>query len=134
MARVGCLKYHIPFFFWLLVIFVESSFPSIDYPHTGIFQEDKLVHIGIFGLLGLLCYISLIHQDKFPALKSNLLLWTLIFTSLYGASDEFHQYFVPGRDCEFFDWVGDTIGAILAVLMIKYLLSKKLKLFRIPDK
>jgi VanZ family protein len=54
----------------------------------------------------------------------------LIFTSLYGASDEFHQYFVPGRDCEFFDWVGDTTGAIFAVLAIKYFLSKKLKLFK----
>ncbi|MFI5144557.1 MAG: VanZ family protein, partial [Ignavibacteria bacterium] len=51
--------------------------------------------------------------------------------SLYGASDEFHQYFIPGRDCEFFDWVGDTVGAILAVLAIKYFLSKKLKLFKI---
>jgi VanZ family protein len=124
------LKYHIPFFIWLIAIFIESSFPSDAYPKVDIFQADKIVHIGIYGLLGLLCYISLIHQQKFETFYNNPLLWTVLICSLYGASDEFHQYFVPGRDCDFFDWVGDTLGAILAVLVIKYYLQKKLILFK----
>jgi VanZ family protein len=124
------LKYHIPFFIWLIAIFIESSFPSDAYPKVDIFQADKIVHIGIYGLLALLCYISLIHQQKFETFYNNPLLWTVLICSLYGASDEFHQYFVPGRDCDFFDWVGDTLGAILAVLVIKYYLQKKLILFK----
>jgi VanZ family protein len=35
---------------------------------------------------------------------------TLIVVSVCGASDEFHQAFVPGRYVEFFDWLADTIG------------------------
>jgi len=125
------LKYHIPFIIWLIAIFIESSFPSSAYPEVNIFQADKIVHIGIYGLLGLLSYISLIHQRKIKTLYTNPLLWTVLICSLYGASDEFHQYFVPGRDCEFFDWVGDTVGAVLAVLAIKYFLEKRYKIFRI---
>jgi VanZ family protein len=36
--------------------------------------------------------------------------------SLYGASDEIHQGFVPGRSPEVWDWVADTLGSIAGVL------------------
>ena len=125
------MKYHIPFIIWLIVIFIESSFPSSAYPEVNIFQADKIVHLGIYGLLGLLCYISLIHQNKIQTFYNHPYIWTIILCSFYGASDEFHQLFVPGRDCEFFDWVGDTVGAILAVLVIKYFLEKRMKIFKV---
>ena len=35
--------------------------------------------------------------------------------SLFGATDEWHQSFVPGRASEVKDWVADTLGAALAV-------------------
>ena len=38
----------------------------------------------------------------------------IIAASIYGASDEYHQYFVPGRVCDWVDWVADTLGATLA--------------------
>ena len=37
--------------------------------------------------------------------------------SLFGASDEFHQSFVPGRDTDVFDWVADTLGATAGALV-----------------
>ena len=40
-------------------------------------------------------------------------------TSLYGASDEWHQYFVPGRSCEFGDWIADTAGGALAIALYR---------------
>lgn len=124
------LKYHIPFILWLLAILVESSFPGEAYPKVEFFQADKLVHLGIYGLLGLLCYVSLTHQKKFPSLYSSPLLWTLILCSIYGASDEFHQLFVPGRTCDFFDWAGDNAGVLLAILVIRYWFRKKFRLFK----
>jgi len=38
-----------------------------------------------------------------------------IICAVYGASDEFHQSFVPGRAVEFRDWRNDVTGAALAL-------------------
>ncbi len=36
--------------------------------------------------------------------------------SAFGASDEWHQSFVPGRSAELADWVADTAGAACAAM------------------
>jgi VanZ family protein len=38
-----------------------------------------------------------------------------IICAVYGASDEFHQGFVPGRMVEFRDWRNDVTGAALGL-------------------
>ena len=43
-------------------------------------------------------------------------------TAAYAASDEFHQLFVEGRACRFFDWAVDCSGA-LAALLVLYLIA-----------
>jgi VanZ family protein len=45
------------------------------------------------------------------------LLITFIFGSIYGISDELHQYFVPGRSVEFLDWVADTLGSTSGAIL-----------------
>jgi VanZ family protein len=55
----------------------------------------------------------------FPQSRKNrrwALLWTALISAVYGVIDEIHQYFVPGRDCNVWDWTADTIGAILGAL------------------
>jgi len=45
--------------------------------------------------------------------------------SLYGVSDEIHQYFVPGRACLFSDMVINAVGAFFgAGLVVLYLMRK----------
>ncbi len=122
-------KFHLPFILWLLIIFAESSMPGDFYPQVDIINADKILHMGIYGLLAMLCYISLIHIEKVNTFTANPFTWTLIIGSLYGASDEFHQLFVPKRSCDIWDWVADTSGVIIAVILIKYFLSRKMKLF-----
>lgn len=44
-----------------------------------------------------------------PGLREVAL--TLAALSLFGALDEWHQGFIPGRDPDSLDWIADTIGA-----------------------
>lgn len=127
-------KYHFLFIGWALTIFIQSSFPAVSLPEVEYISVDKVIHMGIFGLLTVLCYISLIHLQKENYFTESPLKWSAIFGILYGASDEIHQYFVPNRSAEVQDWAADVIGVILAVLFIQYFLKHKYALFkrRIP--
>ena len=93
-------------------------------------STDKIVHMGVYGLLTFLCCISLVHlkTPNFPG-KSPLL-WSSFICIFYGASDEFHQYFVPNRSSELQDWIADALGVLIAVVIIKYFLEKRYLLFR----
>jgi VanZ family protein len=48
-----------------------------------------------------------------------------VIASLYGASDELHQSFIPGRSPEIGDWVADTLGALIAVLLVAWLVKNR---------
>jgi len=128
------LKYHLLFFLFLAAIFIESSFPAETYPEVEIVGADKLVHIGVYGLLAFFCYLSLIHREKVSLFKMYPLIMTVVICSIYGASDEIHQFFVPNRDAEMWDWVADTAGALIAVIIIRYYLRKKYKMFKLNEK
>ena len=86
--------------------------------------------MGVFGLLAGLCYLSLIHLSSESTFTRNAFLWSAVITIIYGASDEFHQYFVPNRSSEVQDWFADIAGIVIMLLIIKYFLSKRYKLFQ----
>ena len=114
----------------MVIIFVQSSFPSIELPPVDIISADKLIHVAVFGLLAALCYISLIHSSKQNLFFAKPMLGSFIIVSVYGATDEIHQYFVPNRSAEVLDWVADVAGVLIMVLIIKYYLQNKYKLFK----
>ena len=63
----------------------------------------KCTHIILFGILATLLY---------KATESNIkLAW--ILATFYGASDELHQLFVPGRGSSLRDVAFDSFGAFL---------------------
>lgn len=74
---------------------------------------DKALHMIEYGALAVLFCRALAGEGI--ASKSSLVLG-LIAASAYGASDEWHQAFVPLRESEVSDWIADTIGAVAGVL------------------
>ena len=47
----------------------------------------------------------------------------IALASFYGMTDEFHQSFVPFRYSHVLDWVADTVGAGLGVLLMQRVLN-----------
>lgn len=105
-----------------MVLLVLTSLPSGM--AVTIDVSDKINHFGAYGLLSVLLFLTLIFQLKYPFLKKNANWLTVLIASTYGVLDELHQMLVPGRSCEFFDWLADFSGSLIGVLIIQWLLKK----------
>ena len=88
------------------LVVVASSRSVVAGPAINNF--DKVAHFSVYGLMGTLVL---------RALGGKHWGWAVASVSLFGVSDEIHQYFTPGRSMEFADWVADTLGATVAVTL-----------------
>lgn len=89
------------------LIFFASSQSKIAGPDVE--GSDKVAHFAIYGLLATLTVR--LRRGRVWAILSVLI------ASLYGVSDEYHQSFTPGRSVEAADWLADTLGGLLAVIL-----------------
>lgn len=96
---------------WILVlcymggIFYLSSIQTVNLP--PLFPHfDKFLHFHLY--LGLAFLIT----NALPGTHARKrFLLAFFIASLYGVSDEIHQYFVPPRECSVYDWIADALGA-----------------------
>ena len=113
--------------YWAIIL-ILTSLPGNELPDIKV--SDKIEHFLAFWGLALLLKLTLTIQDKYQKLKKYSSSFTLLIVGVYAALDEIHQLFIPGRDCQFLDWVADFAGALIAVLIIgmilKYFSSKEL--------
>ena len=102
----------LPAALYMGLIFYLSSLAN-PLPVLTLHVWDKLLHATEYAALGLLLLRAL--KGEHLPWRTALLL-ALLLTSLYGASDEWHQSFVPGRDSEITDWYADTMGGGLGAV------------------
>ncbi len=108
IINASLLIFYCSFIFWL------SSKPSI--PAPMLFEhQDKIFHMGAYFIMGLLAWNFFVQFAKTQTFVFKI---SLCFCSCFGISDEWHQYFVPGRDADLLDWLADTLGAFLALLLM----------------
>lgn len=84
--------------------------------------SDKVLHAVEYAALGALCYRAL-RGNGSDAWRQQAIPVAILLASLYGASDEVHQAFVPFRDANWLDWVADTVGAVIGVTVMHRVLS-----------
>ena len=136
---------------WMIVIFLFSNQPSdessnlsnsfinntivkvYEITHGEIVKEKreeilnkysypvrKLAHFTIYFILGLLSIVF------FKDFNKQYILYSLLLCFIYACFDEFHQYFVPGRYCSFFDVLIDTLGSSFSIIFsIIFIYNKK---------
>lgn len=119
----------IPFLLFSIAIYIVSSIEGPELPELGFELSDKLLHITVFFFYGIT--ITFFVQNNFPSLisKKQIIIIFLIGT-FYAITDEFHQNFVIGRDCNFFDFLADVIGIIISLLLFKNIQKISISFFK----
>ncbi|MBE2215843.1 MAG: VanZ family protein [Opitutaceae bacterium] len=100
---------------WMLAIYLASDQPKLPAPE-GVPGFDKIAHFGAYGLLATL-WVRALSARLSPG-RAAFFAWSI--AALFGVTDEFHQSFVPGRSTELADWLADSGGAALAVLLYTF--------------
>ncbi|RME01794.1 MAG: VanZ family protein [Calditrichaeota bacterium] len=98
---------------WALLIFILSSLPDLTGPQIFFKMSDKFWHVVVYLPLGFL--LSLATETQPGPFKKSPAFWSVFLGVAYGLTDEFHQYFVPGRFMEVFDWGADALGVFIGV-------------------
>ena len=107
---------------WAMIIYYLSSQPGTDQPLL-FYGQDKLFHFIAFGVLGFLTMGAA--KATSQGYKQWQLWLAILLVTLYGVLDEFHQYFVPGRNADHFDVIADMLGGMFGVWLMYLLISKK---------
>jgi VanZ like protein len=96
----------------MVLIFIASSIPNLGALPGG--MSDKSGHGIGYAILGAVLLRALA-GGRLKGITWGRAGTALLLAILYGASDEFHQSFVPGRTPDGLDVLADSIGAAIAV-------------------
>ena len=112
---------------WTIIVLILLTLPGSMLPQEKVFaipNFDKLVHMGLFG--GFVLLWSLYFNKKILNQKKMLVVFFRIFiiASLYGATTEFIQKYIPSRDFDIADILADVAGAAIAYGIANIFLSR----------
>ncbi len=103
---------------------------GIRYFHTFEFvlkHPDKLGHFIAFFIFGILLRLTTSHS-RYPSIRDNAMLVTLMIGIGYGALDEVHQMFVLYRSPSIYDFVADATGIVCSQIFIALVMRVYAKL------
>ena len=113
LQKVG--KAWLPAIICMAAIFFLSSQPKLP-AVPGLEEKDKAEHLIAYFTLGLLVLRGIFGYPFYR--KIGPYTQTLMLSGLFGASDEFHQHFVPGRTMDIHDWYADLSGILIAIMLV----------------
>jgi VanZ family protein len=120
--KYGSLFWGVALLIYSALIFYLSSQSYLNVPIPEFKFQDKLFHATAYSLLALLAWLAF-------ARLSKPLIWAWIYAVMYGASDEWHQSFVPNRFADIWDWLADITGATIAIIILYYMHNTRVRGF-----
>jgi VanZ family protein len=108
-------RFWLPVLVWAGIIFALSATPNLRVAQAADldFVLRKAGHMAAFGILAVLLWRAL----TFYAVR-RAIVWSLMLTVAYAATDEFHQSFTSGRHPSPVDVGIDSVGALLFLLAL----------------
>ncbi len=119
----------LPLFIYCALIFIQSSYPGLKHIPKIAFM-DKYLHFAGYAILGILffrAYMTLPFRDRLVLIS----LLSIASSTMYGISDEIHQYYVPYRNADVLDAVANFVGSCTGVFFYYLLLKKYETIFSI---
>jgi VanZ family protein len=101
-----------PVVVYMAAIFVVSGLHRAPLPEN---VSDKTAHSAAYFVLGVLA-VRAVHGGLPARVIARGALLAMLITIGYGAFDEVHQYFVPGRSADVLDLRADALGGIAALI------------------
>jgi len=86
--------------------------------------QDKFEHLAAYFILGILLKMSFTFQKRYLFIRKNSAVISFIIIIFYGMFDEIHQLLIPGRYCDFFDFLFDLIGGTIGIFLIHTLMKR----------
>lgn len=77
--------------------------------------NDKWKHFLLYAAFAVLVFRS---ASVSVARRAAAVWMTIVLVSAYGVTDELHQRFVPGRSCDWRDWLADTAAAMAVSVVL----------------
>ena len=99
----------------MVLIFVLSSISGLGPLPGGV--DDGVAHALQYAVLAALLLRGLAGA-RWRGVKVRAAALAVLLATLYGVTDEAHQWFVPGRTAEVTDLVADALGAAVAAGVI----------------
>lgn len=126
MSWEKVLLYWAPVVGYAALIFYLSSLPKPHEQLPAFVRDlgDKLLHLVEYGILGALGYRAF-RWASGPRIASWAVFLAIVAGSIYGATDELHQAFVPMREASVFDWIADTLGSVIGALGLSWIEQRR---------
>lgn len=96
---------------WVAFQLALTSLPGSSFPEPGIPGLDKVVHFGLYGILGAL----VTRAATFAGVGRGWLTLAWPAIAVLAATDEWHQSLIPGRSPALSDWAADATGAAVGL-------------------
>jgi len=94
---------------------VLSSIPGDDMPAGPWWRADKVIHAFVYAGLAVLVVRAFLRGP--PRLTATVAVMAAVALAVaFGASDEWHQSFVPGRTSSAMDLAADGLGACMGAI------------------
>ena len=113
---------YVPLAIYWLILIVGTSLPIDRMPIIGL--SDKLNHLVAYFGLAILLNLTLIYQRKSRLFFDKASLVTIIICLFYGVVDELHQILIPGRFADTYDWIADSLGTLIGVLVLNFMINQ----------
>ncbi|MBN1559280.1 VanZ family protein [candidate division KSB1 bacterium] len=112
------IKWTLPLILWTVLLLFLTWYPKVKTPDIGFEAQDKIAHLLVFLLWGLLMCR---HRSKYEINRApSAVKMTIITGTFFAIADELVQGMIPGRDLSIYDGVANIIGVWMSIAVFLY--------------